>query len=293
MAQSLNDPIIFESIAKFGGDGYLAFFGTLELMADEFDIYHPGVMTFSWRFLHKNLQISRQKLTRIYTFFDEKAKENKTKDKGFLVNINCDGVSINCKKLADLCDTHTQKVLRDRLKLNQSEIEVTSQKLTTEVEVRSKKKEVEVRIKNKDIVGKKTADPRVKQFFGYYGEQFQNHFDAPPRINWGKDGKLIKDLLAVYELEQLEGYLDAFFLSDDIWIQDKGYTLGIFASQINKFIVGKQVGDGFVAAKMWLKMKEEQNARKRQSAISGNDDQTKGQPTITNKANSPGGNIKD
>ena len=141
MAQSLNDPIIFEAIAKFGGDGYLAFFGTIELMADEFDIYHPGVMTFSWKFLHKSLQISRQKLTKIYLFFDEKAKENKTKDKGFLVVINNDEVTINCKKLADLCDTHTQKVLRDKSKLNQSEIEVTSQKLTTEVEERSKKKD--------------------------------------------------------------------------------------------------------------------------------------------------------
>ena len=104
----------------------MVFFGTLELIADEFDIYNPGVMTFSWRFLRKNLQLSRQKLTRIYTLFDQKAKENQTKHKGFLVSINDDGVTINCKKLAELSDNHTQKLLRERTKLLRSEKEVTS-----------------------------------------------------------------------------------------------------------------------------------------------------------------------
>lgn len=137
---SLSDPVIFEAIAKFKGDGYLVFFGTLELMGDEFDIFNPGTMTFSWKYLRKNLQLSRQKLTTIYTFFDEKARENKTKDKGFMVSFNYDGVTINCKKFARLCDNHTQKLLRDRAKQLQSEDKVTLPHRSKNKEVRNKKK---------------------------------------------------------------------------------------------------------------------------------------------------------
>ena len=39
------------------------------------------------------------------------------------VEFNNEGVTINCKKLAKLCDNHTQKLLKDRKKLLQSENE--------------------------------------------------------------------------------------------------------------------------------------------------------------------------
>jgi hypothetical protein len=111
LSKSLSDPVIFEAIEKFGGDGYLVFFGTLELMSDEFDIFNPGINTFSWGFLRKNLQISRKKMLKIYSFFDKKAKENQSKNKGFLISTNNEGITINCKKLAELCDEHTRKLL--------------------------------------------------------------------------------------------------------------------------------------------------------------------------------------
>jgi hypothetical protein len=189
-AQSLNDAVISEAIAEFGGDGYLAFFGTLELMADEFDIFNPGIMSFSWRFLRKNLQLSRQKLTEIYSYFDEKAKENQSKDKGFLVLFADDGVTINCKKLAKLCDTHTQKLLRDRSKQLQSDIEVTSQKLTQEV--RSKKEEVRNKNKKKNkeyVEGEIPFDLAIK----FYNEILKNKPDykKPNMQLWAKDFDLM------------------------------------------------------------------------------------------------------
>ena len=42
LSGSLNNSIIAESIELFGGDGYLVFFGILEMISDEFDIYNPG-----------------------------------------------------------------------------------------------------------------------------------------------------------------------------------------------------------------------------------------------------------
>ena len=273
-AKSLSDEVIFEAIARFRSDGYLVFFGTLELMADEFDIYNPGVKTFSWKFLKKNLQLSRQKLIKIYSFFDEKARENRSKNKGFLINYDDEGITINCKKLAKLSDEHTRKLL------NKAQDELRSKSGVSQAH-RSKKKEVRSKKKEKDIVSPpKKGDPRVKEFIDHYQKRFEEIFGSPPFITWAKDGKLIKGLLQVYELDQLKGLLEAFFTSDDEWLRDKGYTIGIFASQINKFVVGNKAGGGFVAAKMWLKMKEDQDGRTGQNQVFGHDAKNEGKPAL-------------
>ena len=131
LSGSLSNSIIFEAIEKFGGDGYLVFFGTLELMSDEFDIHNPGINRLSIKKMTKSFQLSRQKTLKILRHFDQKAKENTKKKVSFLAGIEKEHVLINCKRLADLCDNHTGKLLRDYLKSLQSETEVT---LSQEVE---------------------------------------------------------------------------------------------------------------------------------------------------------------
>ena len=71
---SLNNSDIFEAIERFGSDGYLVFFGTLELMADEFDPKNPGISRISTKKLTKNLQLSRQKTVKILKYFHEKRR---------------------------------------------------------------------------------------------------------------------------------------------------------------------------------------------------------------------------
>ena len=126
LSGSLNNSIISEAIERFGGDGYMVFFGILEMISDEFDIHNPGKLTLRMKKITKNLQLSRQKIVKILRFFDEKAKTNTAKDVSFFVDIQKHDVVINCKRLAALCDNHTQKLLKDALKLLQSENEVTS-----------------------------------------------------------------------------------------------------------------------------------------------------------------------
>ncbi len=109
---ALNDNLIFEAIERFGGDGYLVFFGTLEIMADEFDVHNPGVSRISIKKLTQNFQLSRQKLVKILSFFDEKAKIKSIKNKSFFVSFEKDHVIIKCSRLAELCDEHTRKTLR-------------------------------------------------------------------------------------------------------------------------------------------------------------------------------------
>uniref|UniRef100_A0A6M3X9Q2 Uncharacterized protein n=1 Tax=viral metagenome TaxID=1070528 RepID=A0A6M3X9Q2_9ZZZZ len=112
LSGALNDSLIFEAIEKFGGDGYLVFFGTLEMMSDEFDINNPGVVILPIKKLTKNFQLSRQKTVRILAFFDQKAKISPEKTKSFFVEVGKTHATINCPKLKDLCDEWTKRQLR-------------------------------------------------------------------------------------------------------------------------------------------------------------------------------------
>jgi len=143
LSGSLNNSFVSELIEKFGGDGYLVFFGVLELMSDEFDIYNPGVVRLRIKKLTQNFQLSRQKTIKILSFCDQKANETQTKDVAFFVEFYKNHIVVNCNKLAKLCDNHTQKLIKDTLKSLQTNNEATSSH-------RSKKKEV--RIKNKDNI---------------------------------------------------------------------------------------------------------------------------------------------
>jgi hypothetical protein len=104
----LNDPLIFEAIEEFGGDGYMIFFGILELLADDFNIHDPGVSRISIKKLSKNFQISARKLTNILHFFDKKAKNSEKKVQSFHVDFDGRHVIIRCHKFRKLCDEYTR-----------------------------------------------------------------------------------------------------------------------------------------------------------------------------------------
>ena len=135
---SLNNSLVFELIEDFGSDGYLVFFGTIELMADEFDVYNPGYNRLSVKKLCKSFQLSRQKTVKILRAINQKSTEKlqkideklaknlqKTgkmnqvyqillysklkKIPGFFCEIKKGEVEIICLRLKDLCDEYTQK----------------------------------------------------------------------------------------------------------------------------------------------------------------------------------------
>ena len=148
---SLNNSFIFELVEEFGGDGYMVFFGTIELMADEFDPLDPGRNTMSIKKLTKNLQLSRQKVTKILQFidrksrvFNQKPKITEKKSVGFYADINATHVELNCPRLKALCDDYTRRQL-------QNMCEQSSDSVST-------KKEKEKEIK-KEIIKKGTDAP--------------------------------------------------------------------------------------------------------------------------------------
>lgn len=103
LTTSLDDPFIFELIDKFGGDGYLVYFGTVEIMAREFDINNPGICRISFKFLRKKLQLSAKKVSKILQFCEEKQK--------IFVKIDGDNIELNCPKLKEMADEWTHRKL--------------------------------------------------------------------------------------------------------------------------------------------------------------------------------------
>ena len=101
---SLDDPFIFDLIDRFGGDGYLVFFGTLEIMAREFDVNNPGICTISEGFLKKKLQLSRQKMVKILNFCEKNSRIFTTFHDG--------NITLKCPKLKDMADEWTKTQLR-------------------------------------------------------------------------------------------------------------------------------------------------------------------------------------
>ncbi|HPV30731.1 MAG TPA: hypothetical protein PLT30_14795 [Deltaproteobacteria bacterium] len=125
LSGSLNDSLIYEAIETFGSDAYLVFFGTLEHLADDFDISNPGIARLSIKKLTKNMQLSRLKLVKILQHFDKIARENPAKTTSFFAEVDGDHVTINCPKFVGLKDNHTTNEARKTCKSLASDLEVT------------------------------------------------------------------------------------------------------------------------------------------------------------------------
>jgi hypothetical protein len=82
---------------------------------------------------------------------------------------------------------------------------------------------------------KKTdADPRVKEFLSFWKETFTQTTGQPYTFNYGKEGKLIKNLLQVHSLETLQDTARQFFRDEQC--KRRGLTIGIFHQEINRLL---------------------------------------------------------
>ena len=84
---------------------------------------------------------------------------------------------------------------------------------------------------------KKETDPRVKEFLNYWGEAFQKETGQPYIFTFGKDGKLIKNLLSVHDLSTLQDLTKTFFRDEQC--KRRGLTIGIFFQEINRLLSQK------------------------------------------------------
>jgi hypothetical protein len=77
-------------------------------------------------------------------------------------------------------------------------------------------------------------NPDVKKFIEWWSNQFQANFGAEYSVNWGKEGKLVQELLKTSSYIKLVRYAEQFFSDDDAFVKKAGYTIGVFSTQINK-----------------------------------------------------------
>jgi len=94
----------------------------------------------------------------------------------------------------------------------------------------------------KEKIQKKTTlrdspNPAVKGFIDFWFQAFREKFKSPYKVNDGKDGQLVKDLLKTYPLDRLKALAGVFFASEDPFILKSGYSIGFFHNQISKVIV--------------------------------------------------------
>lgn len=98
---------------------------------------------------------------------------------------------------------------------------------------------------NRQVTANKN-DKNVKKntLIDFYHDLFLEKFGVKPSINGAKDGAIFKKLLGTYSDEQLRELLKKFFASEDKFIKDSGYTVGVFKSVLNKLLIdGKQNQD--------------------------------------------------
>ncbi len=103
LSHSLDDPFIFDLISEFGSNGYLVFFGFLEIISQEFDESSPGFCQVSVKFSSKKLQLSKKSIKKILEFCKKRNK--------FDVNFEGELINIKCNKFKDLCDEYTKRII--------------------------------------------------------------------------------------------------------------------------------------------------------------------------------------
>jgi hypothetical protein len=87
-----------------------------------------------------------------------------------------------------------------------------------------------------------TSNPEVQRFLRTYRELFQQQtvLGEPPVIEWGRDGKVVQQLLRLYSSERLMHLLEMFFRSDDRWIRKTGFSLPAFKAMIGSLLINEK-----------------------------------------------------
>jgi hypothetical protein len=91
----------------------------------------------------------------------------------------------------------------------------------------------------------KSVSP-VREFQSWWAAEYQRRFGEKYMFNFGKDGKLIKGMLAAVgdDIQRLKAKAVSFFDSGDEFIERAGYTIGVFQSRFNSIRLPPTNGEG-------------------------------------------------
>ena len=100
MTDSLDDPFIQELIMEFGANGYLAWFGIIEIICKENGNQLTGNLSISPTFLKQKFHISSGKLQEIFDFSSRKGK--------LFFNISEEKFNFSLTKILEIKDNYTK-----------------------------------------------------------------------------------------------------------------------------------------------------------------------------------------
>ena len=92
---------------------------------------------------------------------------------------------------------------------------------------------------NPKVAATKKPVAPTQELLQYFGLKYEKAFKATYPANFGKDGKIFKDLLNAYDTKFIKDCIDVAFdwaQEEDCWFKDK-LDIGIFKSQLSKIII--------------------------------------------------------
>ena len=134
ISDSLDDPFIFDLIQKHDAEGYLIFFGIIEIYAREFKTELGWNLTTTLPYLRRKLDRTRNKpITNVLETIKKSGK--------WSIVINGDCVSIFIPKFKELMDESTLKKLRDNEKSFRNGSGIIPKTAGTDLEAEADKEE--------------------------------------------------------------------------------------------------------------------------------------------------------
>jgi hypothetical protein len=90
---------------------------------------------------------------------------------------------------------------------------------------------------------KTMANPDVPVLLKYFYDKWKEKFNKVYLANFPVEGRIAKDLLKVYPLEQLKEFIDKFLMMEDEFCKLQGYKLTLFRTQINAIATRKETAN--------------------------------------------------
>lgn len=81
---------------------------------------------------------------------------------------------------------------------------------------------------------------KITSLLEAWQHRFVQKFGARPQTNRQRDAGLFREMLQYRTPEEILELMELFFNSQDPWIQNSGYTVGTFKSQINKLLARRE-----------------------------------------------------
>lgn|SRR3990167_3934380 len=89
-------------------------------------------------------------------------------------------------------------------------------------------------VDTKDTITKDNTTKDTIVIRDYFYSAYKQAFATDYIANFGKDGKIFKELLVAIPVKELQSLIDMFFKKKDSFTLNAGFTVGVFKSQINK-----------------------------------------------------------